>query len=229
MQSSNKADWLKQPMGFMEELRLQRWDDHRYYHHSRINQSLHLLSSICFMVMYALLLFSPSAAALLGWLLAMCSRQIGHFFFEPDNYDEVNEATNEHKEEIKVGYNLSRKRVLLSIWGLSPLVLLYSPGFFGLMEPYENRSEFLFNMSMIWFGLGIAAVVFRTIHLFFIRGVQTGLVWATKIITDPFNDFCQYLKSPVYLLRGQLIDPMSEVRNTRFGEEEEPVPALAKE
>ena len=25
---------------FLEQLRTQRWDDHRYYHHSRINQSL---------------------------------------------------------------------------------------------------------------------------------------------------------------------------------------------
>ncbi|MEK0417035.1 MAG: hypothetical protein RI949_1041, partial [Pseudomonadota bacterium] len=25
---------------FLEELRIQRWDDHRYYHHCRINQSL---------------------------------------------------------------------------------------------------------------------------------------------------------------------------------------------
>ena len=23
---------------FFEELKVQRWDDHRYYHHSRINQ-----------------------------------------------------------------------------------------------------------------------------------------------------------------------------------------------
>ena len=30
---------------FAEELRTQRWDDHRYYHHSRINQSLHLVSA----------------------------------------------------------------------------------------------------------------------------------------------------------------------------------------
>ena len=34
--------------GFLEALRVQRWDDHRYYHHSRINQSLHLLSAISF-------------------------------------------------------------------------------------------------------------------------------------------------------------------------------------
>ena len=33
---------------FLEELRQQRWDDHRYCHHSRINQSLHLLSAVNF-------------------------------------------------------------------------------------------------------------------------------------------------------------------------------------
>ena len=42
-------------LSFREELRLQRWDDHRYYHHSRINQSLHLLSASCFLTCYAML------------------------------------------------------------------------------------------------------------------------------------------------------------------------------
>jgi hypothetical protein len=35
---------------FLAELRTQRWDDHRYYHHSRINQSLHFLSAISFII-----------------------------------------------------------------------------------------------------------------------------------------------------------------------------------
>ena len=201
------------PLGFLEELRLQRWDDHRYYHHSRINQSLHLLSSTCFITMYLLLIVDPSAAALLGWLLAMCSRQIGHFFFEPTSYDRVNAASNELKEEIKIGYNLKRKRVLLSVWALSPLLLIACPGAFGLFEPAVNWRQFLFNVSMLWFGLGVAAVLFRTVQLFYIRSVQTGLVWATKILTDPFNDFRQYLKSPWYLLQGQWIDPMDEIRH----------------
>ena len=34
---------------FLEALRIQRWDDHRYYHHSRINQSLHLVSALSFL------------------------------------------------------------------------------------------------------------------------------------------------------------------------------------
>ena len=31
--------------GFLQALKTQRWDDHRYYHHSRINQALHLVSA----------------------------------------------------------------------------------------------------------------------------------------------------------------------------------------
>jgi hypothetical protein len=33
---------------FLNALREQRWDDHRYYHHSRINQALHFVSAITF-------------------------------------------------------------------------------------------------------------------------------------------------------------------------------------
>jgi hypothetical protein len=45
------------------------------------------------------------------------------------------------------------------------------------------------------------------VHLFFIRGVQTGLVWMTKILTDPFHDIMLYYKAPLYLLRGEMMDP----------------------
>ena len=68
---------------FWAELRTQRWDDHRYYHHSRINQSLHLLSALSFLCAYVMLFKDPVIAALIGWLVAMVSRQSGHFFFEP--------------------------------------------------------------------------------------------------------------------------------------------------
>ena len=45
---------------FLNELRTQRWDDHRYYHHSRINQSLHLVSAISFVIAYGLLFVDPA-------------------------------------------------------------------------------------------------------------------------------------------------------------------------
>ena len=101
---------------FWQALKTQRWDDHRYYHHSRINQSLHLVSALSFLGAYAAAIKSPAAGAMIGWLMAMVSRQAGHFFFEPKSYDSVNHATHEHKEDIKVGYNLKRKVVLMAIW-----------------------------------------------------------------------------------------------------------------
>src|SRR6188768_1415189 len=86
---------------YFASLRTQRWDDHRYYHHSRINQTLHLVSALSFLTAYVLMFVNPVASALIGWLVSMTSRQAGHFFFEPKGYDEVNEATHEHKEDIK--------------------------------------------------------------------------------------------------------------------------------
>jgi hypothetical protein len=58
-------------MRFLEELGVQRWDDHRYYHHSRINQSLHFVSAASFLCAYVLMFTDPVAAALVGWLVSM--------------------------------------------------------------------------------------------------------------------------------------------------------------
>jgi hypothetical protein len=193
--------------GFLETLRTQRWDDHRYYHHSRINQSLHFVSALSFLFSYVMLFKDPAVSALAGWLVAMTSRQTGHFFFEPKGYDEVNQASHEYKEEIKVGYNLQRKVVLLTIWALSPLALYFSPTFFGLFTPAGGKAELIRQVGLIWLGLGVGGVVFRTVQLFLIKDAQTGLVWATKILTDPFHDIKLYHKAPLALLRGELIDP----------------------
>src|ERR1700741_1498505 len=191
---------------FLEQLRIQRWDDHRYYHHSRINQSLHFVSAVSFMISYVMLYFDPLMSALIGWLVSMTSRQAGHFFFEPRGYDHINQATHEHKEDIKVGYNLRRKVVLMSIWALSPLPLYFDPTYFGLFTPHTNNVEFIRHVAQLWLAIGIGGLIFRTVHLFFIKDVQTGLVWATKILTDPFHDIKLYPRAPYYLLRGELIE-----------------------
>lgn len=192
---------------FLQMLDEQRWDDHRYYHHNRINQSLHLLSSVTFVCVYVLLFTYPVTGALLGWLFAMIIRQVGHFFFEPKSYDEFNQASHEEKESVKVGYNLRRKVILLSIWALSPVVLYLQPSLFGIFTPHTDFDGFLAHLSKIWLVLGIGAVVFRTVHLFFLKDVQTGLVWMTKIITDPFHDIKLYYRAPLQVLRGEMYDP----------------------
>jgi hypothetical protein len=194
---------------FGQALQIQRWDDHRYYHHSRINQALHLLSALSFLTAYALLFTNPAAAALVAWLVAMTSRQAGHFFFEPKGYDVVNQATHEHKEAIKVGYNLQRKVVLLTIWAVSPLVLWFDATLFGWSVAATTPTELLDQVGQIWLLVGLGGLLFRTLHLFILRDVQTGLVWLTKIITDPFHDIKLYWRAPLHLLRGELIDPMA--------------------
>jgi hypothetical protein len=187
----------------LKELQVQRWDDHRYYHHSRINQSLHFVSATSFLCAYTLLFFQPVLATLLGWLVAMTARQSGHFFFEPKGYDHVNQATHEHKEEIKVGYNLRRKLLLYVAFVLAPLPLLADPTYFGIFKSQENMVH---NVAMVWLVLGGAGLLFRGLHLFFLRDVQTGCVWMLKILTDPFNDVKLYWKAPFALMRGELID-----------------------
>lgn len=199
---------------FLQLLRTQRMDDHRYYHHCRINQSLHFLSAVSFWVAYALLFLNPAWAALVGWLISMPSRQAGHFFFEPRGYDEVNRATHEHKEEIKVGYNLRRKAVLMALWVIVPGALLMDRSFFGTFDASSSWSAYLQNLGMLWLWLGVGGLLFRTVHLFFLRDVRTGLVWMVKILTDPYHDIKLYHRAPLHLLRGEWIDPM---RSTHAG------------
>jgi hypothetical protein len=191
---------------FRESLREQRWEDHRFYHHSLVNQSLHFFSASTFMFCYALLLIDPGIASFLAWTLAMASRQSGHFFFEPKGYDDVNEVTHEYKEEVKTGYNLFRKWVLMTIWIASPLILKFTPTLFGICKHATNWVDLLRHVGYVWLFVGVGAVVVRVIQLAIKRDVMTGLIWATKVITDPFSDFKLYHNSPMRLLKGERLD-----------------------
>src|SRR5688500_16437621 len=190
---------------FREHLAEQRWDDHRYYHHSLINQSLHFVSATTFVVAYLLVWTYPWLAALLAWGVSMTSRQAGHFFFEPKGYDHVNQATHEHKEEIKVGYNLRRKVVLMGLWAAAPVVLWFDDSLFGLMVPASGFDGYVRQLGMVWLALGAGGLLFRTYHLFWLKDVRTVLVWMPKILTRPFHDIKLYHRAPLHLMRGELI------------------------
>lgn len=192
---------------FFQELADQRWDDHRYYHHSRINQSLHLLSAISFLVAYSLLLVNPAWAALLAWTVSMVSRQAGHFFFEPRGFDEINQVTHEYKEAVKVGYNLRRKVVLMLAWAGTPLLLWIQPGLWGVFEPHADMAGFLHQLGWLWLWLGVGGLVLRVLQLWATQNLHTGLVWACKIVTDPFHDIRLYWRAPLHLLRGEWLEP----------------------
>ncbi|WP_341892184.1 hypothetical protein [Variovorax sp. YR752] len=199
----------------LQELRSLRWDDHRYYHQSRINQSLHFVSAISFLVAYLLLFIDPPMAAIVGWCVSMVTRQSGHFFFEPRGFDQVNQVTDEYKEEVKVGYNMHRKTVLLAVWLLIPAVLWFEPSLFGLIEPADGFAGFVHDVGTAWLALAIVGLGFRVVQLWRQDRLRTGLIWLAKILTDPFHDIALYHKAPLFLLRGELIDPMPHARHER--------------
>ena len=183
---------------FMDDLEEQRMDDHKYYHQSKWNQTFHFFSAICFLISEFLIFFDPILAAYISWG-SMVPRQAGHFFFEPKGFDHINNVTHEHKELIKVGYNLFRKRLLLSsIFLIAPLMtFIYSS---SLYEMYLNYGYLM---------LGISAFAFlsRITFLLFYHSPRIALVWAIKIITDPINDIKIYWRSPFDLLSGIIYEP----------------------
>jgi len=196
---------------FLQKIETLRWDDHRYYHQSRINQTLHLISAISFLVAYALLAIAPALAALTGWLVGMVTRQSGHIFFEPRGYDAVNQASDEHKEAIKAGYNMRRKAILIAVCVAVPLILLASPGLFGLLTPGAGFAGYWHNVGLAWLALGIGGVTVRTMQLCWLRGPSWGLAWAAKIVTDPFHNIAIYWRSPLALMRGERLDPIHAI------------------
>ena len=196
---------------FFDTLRVQRWDDHRYYHQSRINQTLHFISAISFLVAYAMLFIDPATAALIAWCISMTTRQAGHFFFEPRGFDTVNGVTDEYKEAVKVGYNIQRKIVLLAVWAGLPALLWLQPSVFGLIEPATDLAGTVHDIGIAWLALGVAGLAFRVGQLWLRDGALPALAWMTKILTDPFHDIMLYHKAPLALLRGELLDPMIHV------------------
>ena len=80
---------------------------------------------------------------------------------------------------------------------------------FGIFAPHATTGEFVRHVGEVWLFVGLGGLLYRTVQLFFIKDVQTGLVWATKILTDPFHDIKLYHKAPLCLLRGEWFDNMA--------------------
>ena len=176
-----------------------------------------------FLCAYALAFSDPPVAALIGWLIAMPTRQAGHFFFEPKGYDHINEATHEHKEEIKVGYNLQRKVVLLTIWALSPLPLYLDPTLFGLFEPHKTagRVHPPCRLDLAVPRPRRSVVPHRAPVLHQGRAVRTGVDDQDPHRSVPRHQAVS--RAPLYLMRGELIDP----RHAQHGDELEEQPGRA--
>lgn len=197
----------------LDKLAIQRWDDHRLYHHSRINQSLHLISALAFIYSYVMLFINPVIASMVAWLVSMTTRQAGHFFFEPRGFDHVNNVTDEYKENIKVGYNIRRKIVLMSIWLGIPVIGYFFPEALNWAVPSPEYNNLLGITAMWWLYLGLFGMLFRMLQLAIQDSFLEAIAWGMKIMTDPFHDVKLYYKSPLYLARGELIDPMTHVHS----------------
>ena len=100
----------------------------------------------------------------------------------------------------------------MAVWVLIPLLLWFSPSLFGLIAPAASFYGFVHDVGIVWMALGVGGLLFRVLQLWFQQDLMTGVVWATKILTDPFHDIMLYHKAPLHLLRGEMIDPMTHVR-----------------
>jgi hypothetical protein len=113
----------------------------------------------------------------------------------------------------KVGFNLQRKVLLFAAWISVPLLLLLNPALWGVFSRFAGYS-FFDRLGILWLILGLGGLFLRTIWLCATRSVQTGVVWFTKILTDPFHDVKIYHMAPVWLLKGQWLDPMEDAQHS---------------
>jgi hypothetical protein len=93
------------------------------------------------------------------------------------------------------------------VWGLVPVALMFFPTLFGLFAEPATRMDFIRHVGLLWLLVGIGGGLFRMIQLFATQSVGTGLTWVYKVLTDPFHNIALYWRSPLALLRGEMVDP----------------------
>ena len=104
---------------------------------------------------------------------------------------------------------MRRKTVLIAVWALIPVVLWLQPSSAGPDRAGHGRLAKARCTTSAWPGSRWAwpASLFRVLQLAVTQNLFTGIVWATKILTDPFHDIALYWRAPLALLRGELRGP----------------------
>jgi hypothetical protein len=73
----------------------------------------------------------------------------------------------------------------MGAWALSPVLLYLSPSLGGLIEPATDFAGYVSDVGYGWLALGVAGVLLRVLQLTLQQSLFIGVIWATKIITDP--------------------------------------------
>ena len=147
-----------------------------------------------------LLLFTdPVPAALIGWLVAMTSRQVGHFFFEPKGYDDVNQATHEYKEDDQGRLQPAPQgRAACDLGAVAAAAVSRSRRCSALFEPHTTIDRVRPSTSARSGSRSASAACCSAPCTCSSSGTcRPGLVWVTKILTDPFHDIKLYYRAPL--------------------------------
>ena len=107
----------------------------------------------------------------------------------------------------------SAKIILFVAWLSVPALLWISPTFFGLFSAFDG-SSFLDRLGILWLGACFRRIASSDTLALRDPKRSDGVVWFTKILTDPFHDVTMYYKAPVWLLKGQWMDPMEHVQDS---------------
>jgi len=68
------------------------------------------------------------------------------------------------------------------------------------------------HVGAVWLAPGAGGLLFRAAQLVLQQDATTAFVWVSKILTDPFHDIWLYHRTPMHVLRGEIMDPMAPAR-----------------
>jgi glutamate-1-semialdehyde 2,1-aminomutase len=164
---------------FYNEVMRRKHDDHVASHSHPLNQLFHLLSSSVFIYCYVLI-FTDLTTAVSASLAALFLRQFGHALVEPPCHD---------KEELLLGFNTPSKTMIVSAYGLIPVINMIMAGSWTVATFIEKFP----TIAQQWWGLTLVVVLGRVIYLAWLHDFRISMIWFVKLITDPFTDILAYL------------------------------------
>ena len=174
---------------FWAELRTQRWDDHRFYHHSRINQSLHLLSAISFIIAYVTDVHRSRGRRFDRLVGRHGEPAVRPLFLRAEGIrrGQSGRRTSTRKTSRWATTCVARS-ILHVIWAASPALLLAGSVTFRVDDAaYQRTGVRAARRRDMAASSASAHCCSGPCSCFILSDVQTGLVWLTKILTDPVS------------------------------------------